>query len=226
MLSESSAARRCSPTGAATAGGGPHRAQEPGRVGRPQQPAGPLLPLQRRQARHRLHRLPRPAGQLRQPRGGLFVLRAGGQRPAAAGERTGAVHRRCLSGDAWAQPGDPAAAWCRWNGAAPAGVERGGGAAELLGPNHQWLESGAEFRQGGWETDKNRSQNGSVEARNGPVCTRPEASRALHMAAHRWRSAGPHHRLGLRSLEYRCIIGVLGWGSDARSRSFLRHRRA
>ncbi len=32
-------------------GGGPHRAQEPGRLGRPQQPAGPLLPLQRRQAR-------------------------------------------------------------------------------------------------------------------------------------------------------------------------------
>jgi hypothetical protein len=31
-------------------GGGPHRAQEPGRFGRPQQPAGPLLPLQRRQA--------------------------------------------------------------------------------------------------------------------------------------------------------------------------------
>ena len=32
-------------------GGGPHRAQEPGRLGRPQQPAGPLLPLQCRQAR-------------------------------------------------------------------------------------------------------------------------------------------------------------------------------
>ena len=31
-------------------GGGPHRAQKPGRLGRPQQPAGPLLPLQRRQA--------------------------------------------------------------------------------------------------------------------------------------------------------------------------------
>jgi hypothetical protein len=30
--------------------GGPHRAQEPGRLGRPQQPAGPLLPLQCRQA--------------------------------------------------------------------------------------------------------------------------------------------------------------------------------
>ena len=32
-------------------GGGPHRAQEPCRLGRPQQPAGPLLPLQCRQAR-------------------------------------------------------------------------------------------------------------------------------------------------------------------------------
>ena len=31
-------------------GGGPHRAQEPGRLGRPQQPAGPLLPLQCRPA--------------------------------------------------------------------------------------------------------------------------------------------------------------------------------
>ena len=60
-------------------------------------------------------------------RGGLCVLRAGGQRRGAAGERTGAVHRRCLSGDAWAQPGDPATAWCRWVGVAPAGVECGGG---------------------------------------------------------------------------------------------------
>ena len=31
-------------------GCGPHRAQEPGRLGRPQQPAGQLLPLQCRQA--------------------------------------------------------------------------------------------------------------------------------------------------------------------------------
>ena len=31
-------------------GGGPHRAEEPGRVGRHQQPSVPLLPLQRRQA--------------------------------------------------------------------------------------------------------------------------------------------------------------------------------
>ena len=60
--------------------------------------------------------------------GGLRVLRAGGQRPGAAGERTGAVHRRCVSGDAWPQPGDLAAAWGRWVGVAPAGVERGGGA--------------------------------------------------------------------------------------------------
>jgi hypothetical protein len=51
------------------------------------------------------------AGKRWEARGGLCVLRAGGQRPGAAGERTGAVHRRCLSGDAWAQPGDPAAAW-------------------------------------------------------------------------------------------------------------------
>ena len=48
----------------------------------------------------------------------------------ASGERTGAVQRRCLSGNAWAQPGDPAAAWIRWVGIAPAGMERGGGAAE------------------------------------------------------------------------------------------------
>jgi len=43
-----------------------------------------------------------------------------------------AVHRRCRSGDAWAQPGDPAAArtCSRWFGAAPAGMECGGGAAE------------------------------------------------------------------------------------------------
>jgi hypothetical protein len=33
-------------TGAATPGGGPHRAEEPLRLGRLQQPAGPLLPLQ------------------------------------------------------------------------------------------------------------------------------------------------------------------------------------
>jgi len=38
-----------------------------------------------------------------------------------------AVHRRCRSGDAWPQPGDPAAAWGRWVGVAPAGMERGGG---------------------------------------------------------------------------------------------------
>ena len=37
-------------------GGGPHRAQEPGRFGRPQQPAGPLLPLQRRHTQR-----PRPS---------------------------------------------------------------------------------------------------------------------------------------------------------------------
>ncbi|MFN9385429.1 MAG: HNH endonuclease, partial [Cyanobacteriota bacterium] len=41
-----------------------------------------------------------------------------------------AVHRRCRSGDAWAQPDDHAAAWSRWVDVAPAGVERGGGAAE------------------------------------------------------------------------------------------------
>ncbi len=41
----------------------------------------------------------------------------------------GAVHRRCLSGDAWPQPGDLAAAWGGWVGVAPAGMERAGGAA-------------------------------------------------------------------------------------------------
>jgi hypothetical protein len=54
-------------------GGGPHPAQEPWRLGRLQQPAVPLLPLQRRQAMG----------------GGLCVLRAGGQRPGAAGKRFG-----------------------------------------------------------------------------------------------------------------------------------------
>ena len=80
--------------------------------------------------RKRAHRLPRIAGQRWEARGGLCVLRAGGQRPGAAGERIGAMHRRCRSGDAWAQPGDPAAACDRWVGVAPAGMERGGGAAE------------------------------------------------------------------------------------------------
>jgi hypothetical protein len=60
--------------------------------------------------------------------GGLCVLRAGGQRPGAAGERTGAVRRRCLPGDAWAQPVDPAAAGSRWVDVTPAGMECGGGA--------------------------------------------------------------------------------------------------
>jgi len=41
----------------------------------------------------------------------------------------GAVHRRFLSGDAWPQPGDLAAAWGGWVGVAPAGMERAGGAA-------------------------------------------------------------------------------------------------
>ena len=62
----------------------------------------------------------------------MRVLRAGGQRPGAAGERTGPVHRRCLPGNTWTQPGDLAAAWGRWVGVAPAGVERGGGAAEAV----------------------------------------------------------------------------------------------
>jgi hypothetical protein len=85
-------------------------------------------------------------------RGGLCVLRAGGQRPGDAGKRTSAVHRRCLPGDAWAQPG-ALAACCRWVGVAPAGMERGGGAAEAAaeaaecpGRGDQRLECGVEFR--------------------------------------------------------------------------------
>ena len=85
------------------------------------------------------------------------VLRAGVQRPGAAGERTGALHRRCLSGDAWAQPGDPAAACGRWVGVAPAVMERGGGSAEAEagaverpGRLDQRLECGVELRGGGW----------------------------------------------------------------------------
>jgi hypothetical protein len=42
-----------------------------------------------------------------------------------------ALHCRCLSGVAWPQLGDSAAACGRQDGAAPAGVERGGGAAQL-----------------------------------------------------------------------------------------------
>jgi hypothetical protein len=42
-----------------------------------------------------------------------------------------ALHRRCRSGDAWAQPGDRAAAWGRWVGVAPAGMECGGGAGSF-----------------------------------------------------------------------------------------------
>jgi hypothetical protein len=65
------------------------------------------------------------------------------------------VHRRCLPGDAGPQPGDPAAACSRRALAAPAGVERRGGAAEAsagaaVGQGHhdQRLECGAELRRG------------------------------------------------------------------------------
>jgi hypothetical protein len=71
------------------------------------------------------------AGKRDIPRGGLFVLRAGGQRPGAAGKRAGAVHRRCLPGDAGPPPGDPAAPCSRRAGSAPAGVERRGGAGSF-----------------------------------------------------------------------------------------------
>ncbi len=37
------------------------------------------------------------AGKQWEARAGLWVLRAGGQQPGAAGERTGADYRRCLS---------------------------------------------------------------------------------------------------------------------------------
>ncbi len=93
------------------------------------------------------------AGKRKEARGGLCVLRAGGQGPGAAGEGTGGLHRRCLSGDAWAQSGDPAAAWGRWAGVAPAGMERRGGAAEAAagaaecpGCLDQRLECGVELR--------------------------------------------------------------------------------
>jgi hypothetical protein len=43
-----------------------------------------------------------------------------GLRTGAGGERTGAVHRRWLSGDAWAQPGCHSVARSGWVGAAPA----------------------------------------------------------------------------------------------------------
>lgn len=98
----------------------------------------------------RAHRLPRRAGQLRPPRSGLCVLRAGGQRSGADGERAGAVHRRCLSRERGTQPGDPAAPWGRRAGAAPAGMERRGGAAQCPGRVDQRLECGAELRCSGW----------------------------------------------------------------------------
>jgi ATP adenylyltransferase len=106
-------------------GGAPHRAQEPRRHRRPQQPAGPRLPLQGRQAR----RLFADAGGRTGFRGqrtryalreaGCVFFWLEGLRPGAGGERTGAVHRRRLSGDAWAQPGGHAVAWSGWVGAAP-----------------------------------------------------------------------------------------------------------
>jgi hypothetical protein len=98
-------------------GGGPHRAHVPGRFGRPQQPAGPLLPLQCRQARCSL---PTQEGTTdfrglqasyahRQDGCVFCALEASGR--LLLENALEAVHRRCLSGDAWAQPGDPAAAW-------------------------------------------------------------------------------------------------------------------
>ena len=94
-------------------GGGPHPAQEPWRFGRPQQPAGPLLPLQCRQA-------------------------MGGARRAVCSARWRTAVGCCWRTnwrftlpmpirDAWAQPGDSAAAWGRWVGVAPAGIERDDG---------------------------------------------------------------------------------------------------
>jgi ATP adenylyltransferase len=41
-----------------------------------------------------------------------------------------ALHRRCLPSERGPQPGDAAAPWGRWNGAAPVGMERGGGTAQ------------------------------------------------------------------------------------------------
>ena len=80
----------------------------------------------------------------------------------AAGERAGAVHRRCLSRERGAQPGDPAQSYGRRAGAAPAGVERRGGAAEAevgaavctgrVDQRLGWFaqrKRGAELRRGG-----------------------------------------------------------------------------
>ena len=60
-------------------GGGPHHAQEPEQIGRPQQPAGPGFHSN--------------ADQRWEARGRLWAMRAGGQRAGAAGERAGALHR-------------------------------------------------------------------------------------------------------------------------------------
>jgi len=76
-----------------------------------------------------LNRFPWDPGELPPQGGWLHRLRAGGRRPGAPEERNDAVHRRCRSGDAWPQPGDPAAAWIRWVGVGPAGMECGGGTA-------------------------------------------------------------------------------------------------
>ena len=53
----------------------------------------------------------------------------------------------------------------------------------------------------------------------------PQSQEALQIVAHRRRRTGQHHRLGLQSPQYGCIIRVLGQGSDARSRPVLWHRR-
>ena len=68
----------------------------------------------------------------------LCVLHAGGQWPGTARERTGVVYHRCLSGDAWEQLGNTAAACVRWVGAAPAELELGGGAAEAAAKENRW----------------------------------------------------------------------------------------
>lgn len=59
-----------------------------------------------------------------------------------------AVRRRCRPGERRPQPGDPKAPWGRWDGAASAGVERGGGAAAAAAGDAQ--RQGRHDQRLGW----------------------------------------------------------------------------
>ena len=85
-----------------------------------------------------------------------------------------ALHRRRLPGERGPQAGDPESARDRRAGAAPAGVERRGGATEAAagaaqcpGRVDQWLECGAELRRGGGADGVSCTLASDSEARRG-----------------------------------------------------------